>query len=191
MTSALISSVLGVISGILPDILKIWSRNTDGKLEVELLKLSQNYELARLEHQMRADEIANERERLLLENEQKRAEMYADLDRDLSYDDLVKEDERQYTERVKSIYENTPIVTVQWVNVFNSIIRPVLATAVMLLFLWTVIIYIRAVFALNLDSYELLSAVRDFWAIPLVETAIVGPLSFLFAQRQVRKRSRL
>ncbi len=190
MITALVSGLLGAITGILPDALKIWSRMIESKAENELLKISQKHEILQSRQNLIRLKYLGKYMEMQVAHEMDVFREKSALERELSYNDLLAEDEREYTKRINQIYRSTES-NIRVVEIFNSLVRPVLAAMVMLLFLGSTIWYLAELASLNLEAYELLQYLKGFWQIPLVELSITGPISFLFAQRQVRKRSAL
>jgi len=200
MISALVSSAIGAFSAMLPEGLKMFSSWQESKAELKMLELTQQYDLKKEEIELRREQAQFERDQAKFKHTEEmnlqkseHEQTMGDKDNEIrnieSFDKLLIEDETSHSERLKTIYANSQ-TKIEWINGFNALIRPVLASLAMILFLGINGWYIHELAQLKLDANDLLLALKQFWAIPLVEVAISGPLAFLFTARQVRKFSR-
>ena len=189
MISALVSTLIGAGTGLIPDVMKYFTAKQDAKLELELLALNNKHSLAVIAQNLEVERLELARQSSRQSHEQDLAASVSEREIKVSFNKVVATEEEMYTKRLASLYENQSKTKISWINGLNALLRPVLAAMVMLLFIWTVVMYMSTVFSMTETGAELLLAIEGFWAIPLVEIAIVGPLGFLFGQRQVRKKA--
>lgn len=107
MITAAISTLLGLVGGSLPDILKLVSDRSESKLEMDRIKLetAMAIQLAKAKADLRMNELA--------------------LEADAKADD-------NYGKQLQSLYKLQSQQTgIKWIDGFNSIIRPLTAALAM------------------------------------------------------------
>lgn len=161
---ALISTLLGFLGGVLPELLKEFRDARSASREREFLKLQHDMQLER----MRAEAGAKLRE----------AEA-----------GLVAEEMRAMREHLTAIIEAQSRPTgVAWIDGFNALLRPTVSVLIMILFVGTAVAFVGGVLSAY-SSGEIKSAqevATVIWG-SLVGFSIEAVLGFLFGARQMRK----
>lgn len=163
MLTALISLLSGLMSGVVPSILKEVVDSRASAREREFLKL---------QHQL----------------EMERMKVGADMKIRESESAIIAEEMRATREHLTAIIETQGKPTgIPWLDGFNASLRPLMLTGIMLLFFWIAIIYVHGVmgqyYAGRIDVMTLERAVFG----SIVGESIIGALSFLFGYRSGRK----
>lgn len=164
MITAAVSTVLGMISGLLPDIMKEVRDTRNAAREIEHLKTQ-----AELQIQVAK---ANSDSRL----------------REIDANVFVEE-ARAFREHLGAILEAQGKPTgIQWVDAFNALLRPVCVTLIMVIFLATAIPFVWAVMDMaragTIDGKQMADII---WG-SLVGEAILAVMGFLFGYRSSAKR---
>jgi hypothetical protein len=161
MLTALVSSVLGLVGGLLPDIFKEVRDSREHKRELE-----------------RMDKTAELQLRML---EKKTDAKLAELDAG-----VVVEEMRAFRAQMENIYKQQGPTGVGWVDGFNALIRPATAALLMLLFVATASLYSYDVIAhAYAGGVTWQEAAVVIWG-SLVGEAIQAVLGFLFGYRSTR-----
>jgi hypothetical protein len=159
MIISLISSVLGMFGGLLPDIFKEIKASREHGRELERLDKQAELQLKMLQAQTDA----------------KLAEIDANV---------VVEEMKAFGEQMKAIYAAQKPTGIKWVDGFNAMIRPATAAALMLLFVFTAGAYTWSLIgAIDLsipDDWGRLSTA--IWG-SLVGDSIQAVLGYLFGYR--------
>lgn len=158
MITALISTVAGLISGTVPNLLKEWGASREHNREVEMLKIQTELQLKIAEKQ----------------GETRVAEMDREVD--------IAAYNAQAT-IAKSSLEGTGI---NWVDAWNAAMRPFAATIIILLFAVMASFYTYAVLSSVETLDDSVQAVKLLWG-SLIGEAIQAVLGFLFGYRSARK----
>jgi hypothetical protein len=164
MLTALISTVLGLISGALPKVLDEVKDSRAHQREIEFLKLQNQLQIER----EKADAGAKMHE----------AEQAA-----------IAEEIRATREQLSAIIETQGRPTGNsLIDGFNAVLRPTVASGIMALFFWVAVVYIHGVMAQygagKIDVQTLATAV---WG-SLVGEGILATLGFVFGYRSTLKR---
>ncbi|MGA1023451.1 MAG: hypothetical protein ACO3S8_01965 [Aquiluna sp.] len=167
MITALISTVLGIFGGIVPDIMKEVRESREHDREVERMKLQSDLQLKLLQVQ-------------------------AQVKLEETDANLVVEQIKASGEQMRAILEAQKPVQIPWIDGFNALIRPATAALMMLLFfvisaLYSYAIIDRAI-AIGPAGFEV--AATAIWG-SLVGEAIQAVLGFLFGYRSTRSLVRL
>jgi hypothetical protein len=160
--TALISLISGLVSGSLPKLLDFWGKSIDFKQELKVREL---------EFKFRDQDHKWAMERAAAEAELKLNESY--------YDALTEEGKatrEQMAEMIRQQFEPTGVL---WIDCFNSLIRPVTALFVIVLFFMAVTSYIFGNTTMNPDFGKEMATLFSF----MVE----GMVSFIFGYRAVPK----
>ena len=163
MWTALISSVIGLVSGVVPDIVgEVKSANAH-KRELELLTKQTELQLKLVAAQ--GDARFEETQLGIISQE---AQMFRD----------------HLSEIVKAQFSPTGVL---WVDVLNSVIRPATALLIMVMFIGTASIFTAGTVELFLEGKidaQVMSSV--IWG-SMVGEAVQAVLGFLFGYRSARK----
>lgn len=163
MWTALISSVLGLVSGVVPDIVSEFKSANAHKRELELLTKQTELQLKLVEAQ--GDARFEETRLGIIAQE---AEVFRD----------------HLAEIVKAQFSPTGVV---WVDILNSLIRPTTALLIMVMFIVTASIFTAGTIELFLkgaiDAQTMSSVI---WG-SMVGEAVQAVLGFLFGYRSARK----
>src|SRR5262245_60251885 len=121
MWTALISGILGLVSGAVPKVLDIYKDKQAHLREVEFLKLQHGFQM--------------EREKLGAESKMREAES-----------NIMAEEIRAFREHLTQIItlQGTP-TGIPWIDGFNAVLRPANAALLMLLFAWSSYLFIDGV----------------------------------------------
>jgi len=161
--TALISTLLGFIGGVLPDIMR----------EVHDTR-AQARELAFLEaqHKMQLERMKSEAGAKLREAEA----------------GLVAEEVRAMREHLTAIIEAQAKPTgIAWIDGFNAVLRPMATVLILVLFLATAGAFVADVLAnYRAGAIDAATATSTIWG-SMVGLAIEGVLGFLFGVRSARK----
>lgn len=130
--TALFGLLSGIVSGVMPKALDIWGKSQDFKQEMQVRKLE--LEFRREDHKMAMERAGKEAELRMNES---------------YYDALTEESKANREQMVELIRQQFAPTGIWWVDVFNSLLRPVCAAIVMLLFFVAVASYIFGVGAVN------------------------------------------
>lgn len=163
MLTALVSLISGLVSGILPDLIKEMRESRQSARERVFIEEQHRREMERLKIQ--ADAKINESDTLLAQ-----AEVAATRD------------------SLNAILEATSRPTgFVLIDAFNGMLRPAMVSGVMVLFFWVAVIYVDGVIgqysAGKIDVATLNTAI---WG-SIVGEAIISVLGFLFGYRAARK----
>jgi hypothetical protein len=165
MLTAFVSTILGLVGGILPDVVKEVRDTRNATREREFLKLQATLAL-----------------------EAAKATADAKL-REIDAS-LFVEEAKAFREHLTAILEsqNKPSGVV-WIDGVNAIIRPATAALMMLLFAWTAVVFINGVMdQLGAGKVDGQMAATLIWN-SLIGEAILATLGFLFGYRSARKRA--
>ncbi|MEM8628088.1 MAG: hypothetical protein AAGF32_09145 [Pseudomonadota bacterium] len=131
--AALISTVVGALSGLLPDVVTIWKDGAEAKRERDMLELQHKMQLALAEKEMSAklDETASEA--MLEEIRAARAAMTAAI-----------------------THQSTPI-GIAWIDGFNAMLRPASAAMIIALFIFVALGFSSVISAAAFEPLFLLA----------------------------------
>lgn len=158
MITALISTVAGLISGTVPNLMKEWGASREHSREVEMLKIQTELQLKIAEKQ----------------GETRVAEMDREVD--------IAAYSAQST-IAKASLKGTGI---NWVDAWNAAMRPFAVTIIITLFAVMASFYTYAVLSTVETMADTQSAVNLLWG-SLIGEAIQAVLGFLFGYRSSRK----
>jgi hypothetical protein len=161
MLTALISAVLGLISGAVPKVLDEVSAGRAHKREIEFLKLQNELQLAR--------EAAN------ADSKMREAES-----------NLIAEEVRATREQLSAIIETQGRpVGIPWIDGLNALLRPTVAAGIICLFFWVSIVFVSGVMQQystgKIDPQTLANVV---WG-SMVGEGIMATLGFVFGYRSM------
>lgn len=163
--TALISTLLGMLGGVLPDVMREVrdSRNASRELEHMRIQAQLQIEVAKSANDNRMREVEG---------------------------NALVEEARAFREHLAAIIESQARPTgIAWVDAFNALLRPVCVALIMLLFMATAFPFVWAVleqFRSGAISAEIMA--KTIWA-SLVGESIVAALGFLFGYRSSAKPS--
>lgn len=167
MITALISTVLGILGGVVPDIMKEVRESREHDREVERMRLQSDLQLKLLQVQ-------------------------AQVKLEETDANLVVEQIKASGEQMKAILESQRPVQIPWIDGFNALIRPATAALMMCLFFAVATLYSYAIIdravAIGPAGFEI--AAQAIWG-SLVGEAIQAVLGFLFGYRTTRSLARL
>lgn len=159
MLTALLSLIGGLVTNLMPDILKEVRDSRASTREREFLKLTHQFEMERLKAQV--DGKIRESESA-----------------------IIAEEVRATRETLTAIIENQMRPTGnKFIDGYNALIRPVVATGVTLLFFWVAIEYTTAaVGQFGAGKIDMVGLHTAIWG-SMVGEAIMAVLAFLFGLR--------
>jgi phytoene dehydrogenase-like protein len=162
MLTALISSVLGMVGGLLPDILKEVRDGREHRRELERMDKNAEIQLRMLEKQTDA----------------KLAEIDAGV---------VVEEMKAFRAQMENIYKQQQPVGIRWIDGFNALIRPATAALLMLLFFGTAVAYSWGIIEQYRDGRitDLTNLATAIWG-SLVGESIQAVMGYLFGYRSTR-----
>ncbi len=158
MITALISTVTGLISGTIPDLLKEFTRSRDHKRELEMLE-------KQTELQLRIAEKEGETR-------------VAEMDREV--------DITAYKAQSKIAVASLKPTGIRWVDAWNAAMRPFAVTIIITLFAVMASFYTYAVLNTVESLSDTVRVVDLLWG-SLIGEAIQAVLGFLFGYRSARK----
>lgn len=164
MITALISTFTGLLSGLLPDILKEIRDSRNQSREMAFLELQHRLQM--------------ERERAGAENKMREAEALS-----------MAEEMKAWRETVLATIETAAKPTgIPWIDGFNAILRPATAALMMVLFGWTAIVFMHGV----MDAWTAGKIANEMQLASVVWGSLLGEaiqavLGFLFGYRSTRK----
>ena len=165
MITALISSLVGLASGAIPEALKEWRESRDHAREREFLILQNDLQIKRLEAGL--DEKMREQEGELMA-----AEMQATRE--------------HLTAIIESQSRPTGII---WIDAFNALLRPVVCLLIICLFMFTASVFVYGVLTQYIaGAVEAKVMAEIIWS-SLVGESMQAVLGFLFGYRSSRKRA--
>jgi len=167
MFTALISALTGLLSGVVPDIIKEVRDTRNHQRETEFLKLQNDLQIAR--EQAGADAKMREAEASMMA-----AEVGA------------------FKETLAAILENQSKPTgIAWIDGLNAVIRPATCVLMMVLFFWTAAVFTTGVMDAWVSGKIANETVlaTTIWN-SMIGEAIQATLGFLFGYRSTRKLSR-
>ncbi len=158
MITALISTITGLVSGTVPNLLKEWSASKEHSRELEMLKVQTDLQLEIQKVQ------GNTR--------------VAEMDRNV--------DIAAYESQAKIAASSLKSTGVVWVDAWNGALRPFAVTIIITLFAVMASFYTYAVLGAVDTLDDTLTAVDLLWG-SLIGEAIQAVLGFLFGYRSARK----
>lgn len=164
MLTALISAITGLLSGIVPDLVKEVRDTRNHQRETEFLKLQNDLQIAR--EKAGADAKMREAEASMMA-----AEIGA------------------FKETLTAILDNQAKPTgIAWIDGLNSVIRPATCVLMMALFFWTAAIFTSGVMDAWSDGKiaSETALANTIWN-SMIGEAIEATLGFLFGYRSARK----
>lgn len=162
MIVSLVSSVLGMAGGLLPDLAKEWIAGREHDRELARMEKQSELQIRLLERQTDA----------------KLAEIEGNV---------VVEEMRAFRDQMTAIYEQQKPIGIKWVDGFNALIRPTTAMLLMLMFVGTAGMYVTDVLAqFGNGIINLKGASEIIWG-SLVGDAIQAVLGYLFGYRSTMK----
>lgn len=164
MITSLVSAILGLVSGAVPDILDVWKNKNDHQMEMERLRfnLTSQVKLAEINASIRGQEL----------------ELEADVAEAKSYGQQMESIQKFAAQKVG----------ITWIDGWNAIIRPATASFVMMMFIAIAIAYSVMIIG-KVESGDLTPemALTVLWG-SLIGEAIQAVLGFLFGYRSSGKR---
>lgn len=165
--TALISTLLGMVGGLVPDLLKEWRDTRAATRERAFLELQNKLQLERM--RIEADARIEE-----------------------SNNAIVAQEVAALREHLTAIIEAQARPTgIQWIDGFNAVLRPLAATLILILFLATAALYVVAMIrGYTAGHITSLTDLADaIWTQSQLGFAFEAMLGFLFGARQVRKQT--
>lgn len=164
MITAAISTILGMVGGILPDVVKEVRDSRNSVREREFLKLQSELQL------QAAKVTADSRLRELDAN-------------------LVAQEAKATREYLAQVIESQSRPTgIAWVDGFNAILRPICVAMIMVLFMMTALPFVWAVLQkMNMGTIDAKQMAEIIWG-SLVGESILATLGFLFGYRSAVKK---
>lgn len=164
MITAAISTILGMVGGVLPDVLKEVRDTRNATREREFLKLQSELQLKAA--QVTADSRLREIDANLVAQEAKATREYL-------------------AQVVESQGKPTGIV---WIDGFNAVLRPVCVAMIMVLFMMTALPFVWAVLQkMQMGLIDAKQMAEIIWG-SLVGESILATLGFLFGYRSAAKK---
>lgn len=158
MITALVSTVAGLLSGSLPDLLKEWKAGREASREIEMLRVQ-------TELQLNVAKVES-------------AGRIAEIDRHV--------DIAAYHAQAQIATASLKPVGIPWVDAWNAIMRPFAVTLIILLFAVMASFYTYSVLKVVTNLAEAQMAIQLLWG-SLIGEAIQAVLGFLFGYRSARK----
>jgi hypothetical protein len=164
MITALISTVLGMLGGAVPEIIKEVRDTRNHSREIEFLRLQNQLQI--------------EREKAGADAKMREAEA-----------SLAAEEFRAMREHMTAIIEAQARPTgIRWIDGLNAVIRPATAAMMMLLFAWTASVFVDGTMAqFKAGTIEGMRAAEMIWS-SLIGEAILATLGYLFGYRTTARR---
>jgi hypothetical protein len=165
MITAMISTILGMVGGVLPDIMKEVRDSRSASREIEFLRMQAELQM-------------------------KVAAVNADA-RLREIDAGIVSQEMQATrEHLTAIIEAQAKPTgIKWIDGYNAVLRPMCTTLIILLFMGTAIPFVWAVLSqMSAGAITAVQMANIIWG-SMVGESILGVLGFLFGARSSMKRS--
>jgi len=160
---ALISSILGFVSGFGPKVLEVYGKRLDHKQELDIRKMEMEFQ--KLNHELTLERIKAE----------------AGVKLDESYLEAVAADAVAARDQLKAMIVDAFKPTgIAWVDTFNAIVRPVTAALFLLMFAGGVVAYMLGTTTLNPEFGTVLGTT-------FVE-CVQGALGFIFGYRSAIKQ---
>ncbi|MEP3245091.1 MAG: hypothetical protein ABJN40_13095 [Sneathiella sp.] len=165
MITALISSVLGMVGGLIPDIFKEVRESREHSRELERMDRTADLQLKMLEAQTEAK--------------------LAEID-----SNLVVEEMKAFSKQMENIYSGQKPINIPFVDAFNALIRPSTASLIMLMFVVTASFYIfGAVGLMKAGDINIFTAAEVIWT-SMIGEAIQAVLGYLFGYRSTKSAIR-
>ena len=163
MLTALISLISGLVSGILPDLVKEFRESRQSSRERAFLKEQHERELERI----RADADVKIRE---------------------SEFALATAEATAYKDSLAAVLEqaNKPTGNA-FIDGFNAVLRPTMVSGIMILFFWIAIVYVHGVMAQYGAGKLTVVALNDAVWGSIVGESIIATIGYLFGYRSARK----
>lgn len=158
MITALISTLTGLVSGTVPNLLKEWGASREHNREVEMLKIQTELQLKIAEKQGET--------------------RVAEMDREV--------DIAAYESQAKIASASLKGTGINWVDAWNGALRPFAVTIIITLFAVMASFYTYAVLSTVESLNDTMQAVDLLWG-SLIGEAIQAVLGFLFGYRSARK----
>lgn len=163
MIVSLVSSLLGMAGGLLPDIFKEIRESREHTRELERMDKQADLQIKLLEHQTDA----------------KLAEIEGNV---------MVEEMRAFRDQMTAIYEQQKPTGIRWVDGFNALIRPTTAALLMLMFVAIAGVYAWGIVSKTdwSQASSMTAAATTLWG-SLVGEAIQAVLGYLFGYRSTIK----
>lgn len=161
MIISLVSSVLGIAGGLLPDIFKEIKDSREHKREVERLHLETDLQLKMLSHKTDA----------------KLAELDANL---------VVEEMRAFGKQMSNIYKLEKKTNIKFVDGFNAMLRPTAAALIMVMFFGISMMFAWGVIQ-DLGATNFMTVSEVLWG-SMIGDSIQAVLGYLFGYRTTKGR---
>lgn len=163
MITALVSSLLGMIGGAIPEVIKEVRDTRTHDREKAFLTLQHQFQV--------------EREKIGAESRMREAQA-----------SLLAEEVRAMREHLTAIItEQAKPTGILWIDGFNAFLRPATAAVMMLLFTWTACIFASGVMAqYSAGAVNGQEVATLIWS-SLIGEAILAVLGFLFGYRSTRR----
>lgn len=162
----LISTITGSLSGLIPDFFKEWKVGREHKRELEMLKEQTSLQI-------------------LLE-EKKIQGRIAELDMEMEIEAMRTESQILDGQTKLAAIQMQTKTGIEWVDAFNSVLRPLFILAVMVLFMVTAGMFVWGV--MGNESTSLVEKADLIWSKSLIGMSIEAVIGFLFGYRSTMKR---
>lgn len=163
----LISTIVGKVAGIFPDLFSEWKAGREHKREIELL---------------------NEQTKLQIELEEKRIQgKVAELDLEMQIAGMTAESKMLEAQTKLAKVSLTNKSGVKWIDGFNALLRPLFTVAIMTMFLYTAFVFVNGVMGdLTLTSVQ---KAQMIWDDSLIGVSIEAVIGFLYGYRSTTKKA--
>jgi hypothetical protein len=165
MITAIISALVGLVSGVVPDVIKEVRDSRNHSREREFLELQHKFQMERLERDA--------------EDKMRAADA-----------NIVGEELRAFAQTVTSIVEAQSKPTgIKWIDGFNAVLRPFCTSAIIFMFIGVSAAYVYGVMhAFNAGQIaDTLTLANLIWG-SMIGEACQAVLGFLFGYRAAAKR---
>ena len=163
MITALVSALTGLVSGVVPDIIREVRDSRNATREVQFLKLQHQFQLERMKFD-------------------------AGAKMDEAGANIVAEEVKAMREHLTAIVESQAKPTgIAWIDGFNSVLRPMTAALIMVLFVFTAGAFAAGVLSQYASGMMDASTMANVIWGSMVGEAIQATLGFLFGYRSARK----
>lgn len=161
MITALVSTVLGMVGGLLPDIFKEIRETREHDREMDRMQKTSDLQMRLLEKQ----------------GDIKLAEIDANS---------VVEEMRAFRAQMENIYKSQAPIGIKWVDAWNAALRPGAVTIIMCVFTLATTMYCAAVIQMWWDGMLGMNEAAQELFKGLVGEAIQATLGYLFGYRSAR-----
>ncbi len=129
---ALLSALGGLVSGVIAPLagkaVEAYAAAQEANMELALAKAQFKHEIDLQEIGLRREEWNFKAEKLRLLAKKEALESENEIKRYESDIELAVESDKEYSNRLRAIYENQPKTSIVWINAFNAFLRPFIVT---------------------------------------------------------------